>query len=101
MSLASVRSFLLHRNWRYAHDFKGLAEVWRRQDAADLQELIVPSGNAADYEARYAELLSALSAYEEMSEVELCRAVLSVSYDRLSIRVEHADVLDGTIPIDD
>jgi hypothetical protein len=97
----AIKTYLFDSGWNHVASVDDLAEVWRRIANEEQQEVVIPLNNAADYEIRMRELVTVLAGYELVSQKELLRLVQNVSYDQFSIRVEHYDVKDGTIPIND
>lgn len=101
ISPESVKTYLTFSGWELAVRIGTLAEVWHRISGDELQELVIPKVEANDFDQRMRELVQQTSLYENITPGELTRRINAVAYDQFSFRVEHSDVHDGTIPLNE
>jgi hypothetical protein len=97
----SVRTYLIATGWSLSAHIEFLAEVWHRNSGEDVEEVVLPLVVAGDFDPRMSELIDQLAAYDAVTKHELERRIRAFAYDQFSFRVQHADVRDGTIPLND
>lgn len=98
-----VRGYLVHGGWVEDGELGNVATIWHRSPAEGYEhEVIAPKTTASrDYTSRINDLLLNLANFEER-EVERVFEDISRFYaDTIRIRVAHADVKEGTIPLED
>lgn len=101
LSVDDISAYLVATGWEKIGNLRGIASIWRRSLNDKVQEIVAPTENAADFQIRYAELIKKIQNYENVSLDEITTSILQWTHDHLSIKVQHTDVSDGTIPIDD
>jgi hypothetical protein len=99
---ALLRSYLEANGWRHTADLKRLATIWHKMEQErGFSEVVLPSNEAKDYLDRMHDALLAIASFENVELQDLVQKVTSFFADRISVRVIHADVSDGTIPLED
>lgn len=98
-----VGMYLQTSGWRNDGTFGALATIWHRPepDRNDAEVVLPLSGMALDFRARMVDVFVVLMEYERRSLAHILKDILGNAEDHIRIRVFHADVDHGTIPLND
>lgn len=100
ITLAQLRDFLPSQGWQIISTPDEFIEVWRAENI-DGSELLLPTERAADKEFATLAALSKLADLNQVSAQEIAKLIREYIDNTISIRVTHADVSDGSIPLED
>ena len=103
LSLSNIREYLIKTGWTCDGELSNKGTIWHfNQIKYPDAEIILPSHNRIkDYADRIVILIKELSAVEDESPDFLIKRIENYSSDLVEIRVIHADVTEGSIPLDD
>lgn len=101
--LWQVSTYLMSTGWLLDGMIGSVGSIWHRKEAQHSDaELILPETNEIrDCEDRLADVVEQLSIFEMRPAEEVVRAINTYFCDLISVRIVHADVEGGTIPLDD
>ncbi|MCU8073755.1 hypothetical protein ACGMNB_16870 [Shewanella oncorhynchi] len=99
----NLECYLRSNGWVPDGDVFGQATIWHRREEGFFDfEVIQPTSiNIKGYQQRILDAVNSLSEFENRSPLKIIRAIDNFFSDSVKIRVVHADVEEGTIPIDD
>jgi hypothetical protein len=96
----NLRIYLASRGWE-RREVQGQATVWTFGEGAEQYEVVPPSTDSVpDFANRLAEILRALAALEDRSELDILRELSQVRYDVQHYRTNY-DGPEGTAPLGD
>lgn len=99
-----LHTYLVQAGWEQTTTIRNIASIWHRPEIEmrrDAEVVLPLVAELQDYTYRIFDVMQGLSSFEGKSIIEFARTVSSFFADCISVRVIHADVSDGTIPIDD
>lgn len=98
-----LEAYLTTNEWTYDGDLHNLASIWHRSDTEhhDVEILLPRTADLKDYIDRMADAVLEIAAFEEVEPAAVVKAVIGHFTDQVRIRVIHADVAGGTIPLKD
>jgi hypothetical protein len=95
-----VAAYLRSRGWT-SKDGGGSATIWTLTVAKEEYEVLLPlDPTIRDFALRMGDILQVLAAAEHRSQEEIYADLLTTTADVVRIRLEDADLQDGTLPID-
>lgn len=102
-SIEQIKAYLLSTGWVLDGMIGCIGTIWHREEISNSDaELLLPETNEIkDYEERIADVVEQLSVFQRTSLEDVTRAIVTYLCDLISVRVVHADVEGGTIPLDD
>lgn len=96
-----VAAYLRSRGWVSQEAGGGRATVWVVRIADEEYEALLPlDSSVRDFALRMGDLLRVLAAAEQRSQEEIYADLLTTTADVVRIRIEDADLQDGTLPIE-
>lgn len=101
LSLLDVRAYLESQGWNSVGRYGSAATIYRKMTDAGDGELLLPMGEQfADYPQRMRDVVVALSAVENRSQLEVFHDLIKSGFDVLRVRAPQADDA-GTIELED
>jgi hypothetical protein len=96
-----VAAYLRSRGWISRDAAAGRATVWTQTVAEEEYEVLLPlDSSIRDFALRMGDVLRVLAAMERRSQEEIYADLLTTTADVLRIRIDAADMQDGTLPIE-
>lgn len=96
-----VAAYLRSRGWMPQDAAAGRATVWTQSVANEEYEALLPlDPSSRDFALRMGDILQVLAVVEKRSQEEIYADLLTTTADVLRIRIEDADLQDGTLPIE-
>lgn len=98
-----VRTYLVMSGWLEEASIGQIATVWHRpsHEESDAELLLPRRDFARDYDDRLLDLLTALADFENRATEEVLQTIEYLAIDLVAVQVEHHDIENGTIPLDD
>lgn len=103
LSPSRIELYLETHGWVHDGFINEVATIWHRteEEYFDYEILLPSSASLKDYDARLVDAIRSLAKFERCSESEVLERLHNFYSDLISIRVVHADVEAGTIPLID
>jgi hypothetical protein len=103
-SLAALRplevaSYLRASDWKQSDFKEGQYAVWTLDD--DAEAFLPLRSTTSDYALRMSDLLTVLSTVENRSQLDIYSDLLRITSDVVRIRIADAELIDGTLPIEE
>ena len=96
-----VAAYLRSRAWMSREAGTGRASVWTGGVGNEEYEVLLPlDASIRDFALRMGDVLRVLAVAEQRSQEEIYADLLTTTADVLRIRIEDADLQDGTLPIE-
>jgi hypothetical protein len=98
-----LEAYLTTNEWTYDGDLHNLASIWHRSEPEhrDVEILLPRTTDLKDYIDRMVDAVLGIAAFEGIEPAAVVKAVIGHFTDQVRIRVIHADVAGGTIPLKD
>lgn len=100
ITLQQVRGYLTRQGWSLTNAPDAFIEIWKHA-GADRREVLLPTELAMDKEFLLHEALQKLAALRQETTSQLTQNIRELTENLVSIRVVHADVRGGSIPLED
>lgn len=98
-----VKNYLHFKGWQQDEKIEKLGTIWHRPEIEfSAYEIILPESNDfKDYTDRILDIISNLSQVEEQKTEDILNDLMGFFFDKISIRILHDDVEDGSVPVED
>lgn len=100
ISTTQLRFYIAANSWQLVSAPDEFVEVWRKPGSSGT-ELLIPTEQAVDAREMIEDALKRIAYQQGISESLLDQEIRQLTENAISIRVIHADVQDGSIPLDD
>lgn len=101
LSGEDLARYLTATGWKETNRVRGIAAVWQNPEIQASEVLLPLDRSLRDYEDRIRDAINALAEQEGRKATELVRDVGLMNNNLVSVRVVHADTVQGSIPLSD